>query len=81
MRNEYALELIALEKATLESMLSGEENINKNREIAKITAKAARRYAKGILASKHYKKATAAVSYFAAERDAAVKGRTRQEEQ
>lgn len=73
LRNEYALELIALEKATLESMLSGEENINKNREIAKITAKAARRYAKGILASKPYKKATAAVSYFAAERDAAVK--------
>ena len=73
LRNEYALELIALEKATLESMLSGEENINKNREIAKITAKAARRYAKGILASKHYKKATAAVSYFAAERDAAVR--------
>jgi hypothetical protein len=75
--NDSQLDALALEKSILLDLVNKEEqNQNKkqwNRERARVAAQAARKYAKATLADKPYREAMAATSYFAAEREAAVK--------
>ncbi len=79
--NEEQLEALALEKAIFLELIaaSDRKELDKqhkrqwNAERAKFEAKAARRYAEKILVDKLYREASAATSYFAAERNAAVK--------
>jgi GNAT superfamily N-acetyltransferase len=76
-RNDGRLDLMSLERAILLDLIEKEELSQAARqralERARIHTAAAKRYAKAILADKPYREAQAATSYFAAERNAAVK--------
>jgi hypothetical protein len=76
-RNDGRLDLMSLERAILLDLIKKEELSQAVRqralERARIHTAAAKRYAKAILADKPYREAQAATSYFAAERNAAVK--------
>lgn len=76
-RNDERLDLMALEQSILFDLISKEETSQAKRQRAlersRIASAAAKRYARATLADKPYREAQAATSYFAAERNAAVK--------
>lgn len=76
-RNDERLDLMALEQSILLDLIEKEELSQAARqralERARIHTAAAKRYAKATLADKPYREAQAVTSYFAAERNAAIK--------
>lgn len=79
--NDDQLEALALERSIFLELLNASDRKERekqykrqwNAERAKIEARAARKYAEKTLANKPYREASAATSYFAAERNAAIK--------
>lgn len=75
--NDIQLEVLALEHSIFLDLVHQEEQkqnkIQWNREQRRIAEQAAKKYARVTLADKPYREAMAATSYFAAERDAAIK--------